>query len=52
MGHLQILVAAASMAFTYGGLVGADTLLTRFGAGVDVEQTGAPANEIVEEEER
>lgn len=51
MGSLQILVAAASLALTYGGVLGADMLMSRIADGVAAEQAPAPAAEPQAEED-
>jgi len=52
MGYLQILVAAASMALTYGGVIGTDLLLERMASGGAIEQPAAATPDPGESEER
>jgi len=51
MGYVQVMVAAATMAVTYGGVIGTDMLLERIG-GASVEQSLPAAPEAGEQEER
>ncbi len=51
MGTLQMMVAAATMALTYGGVVGTDMLLERIGGGA-VEQSAPATPDAGEPDER
>ena len=51
MGYLQMLVTAASLALTYGGLVGADMLMNRMASEPGLEQPAPAAANAGEEEE-